>query len=256
MKKALAIISILAVACIAQPIPDYRSQVSVQPNLQLTANVNDSASGNVIDKLNLFQARNNLNYLLNQIESHYNDRMNYEFHFGGGVFRNHITAHSNETYFFAVKANIMNPKLPQPGHLHAMIHQAENYNLFNLARVDTSILSQLHKYDQSILAYESKIIRRASLLVILPFVRTDITSNYSPSYSGYSYNFGNTILAIGIDIKDIATISMGSSIHKDIYAGISLDLSTPAYYYAQSFLDMFSQFVRSPGARGYYPVSY
>ncbi len=256
MKNVLIALAILVAVCIAQPIPDYRSQNSTQSSLQLTADINDSASGNVIDKLNLFQAKNNLNYLLNQIESHYNDRMNYEFHFGGGLFRNHKNDKSSGTYFFAIKANIMNPKLPQPGHLHAMIHQAENYDLFNLAKVDSSILMQLHKYDQSILSYENKIIRRTSLLVILPYIKTENTSCYSSSSSSYSYDFSNTILAIGIDIKDIATISVGSSIHKDIYAGISLDLSTPAYYYAQNFLDMFSQFVHSPATRGYYPVSY
>ncbi|MDI6741017.1 MAG: hypothetical protein QME74_11735 [Candidatus Edwardsbacteria bacterium] len=215
---------LLAVSVITAPAPAQQSVVSdsryldyYPKSVQETINLNDSTSGNIIDRLNDYSYQSYIISKYKDIEDHTADRIHMEVHLGTGFlhsFRANTPYRDSGYIFLGFKVNLMNPKIPQPAFLVNKVHIIKNHLACRNFAFSEEMLKRAQRIEDDALAYQRQFWwKRISLGVSIPVYAMDF-------YENPKWYRKRTAIFIGYDIGDLATVQAGASVDRAAYLAV------------------------------------
>ncbi len=142
------------------------------------------------------------------------------------------------------KYNLSNPKIPNAKDMLVDIHELRYLVRLTNMRLPAECEKRLNRIENDIKKYESRFLcRRFSIGVAIPI--TSITPDF---------DFDEPYFVVGCDVGDVLTFLGGINIDtKNIYLGVSIDLSTPLLSLSHNFKNVLSQLFHLPrGKKDYY----
>ncbi len=213
----------------------YAQSISPYYNLLNSLDISDTNSYTIIDKINEYQIQYYVIDEMKRVEEHFNDRIYFEMHLGGGFFHpigkpGFCSSPLRDRFigYLSIKVNLFNPKIPQPHKILSRINKIDYLLTMKKVKIDEKIKKNADHIKNEVDKYNSQTwFKRISLGLTIPLYGQSDRLKFKDFYvfSGY-------------DIKDLLTLQFGCSIdtYPNILCGISMDISTPVLAAAQSFI--------------------
>ncbi len=250
MKRISLALTIVLFLCTCASAQRYYPNV-YYPSSGITKNINlhDSSSYSIVDRLNEYEILNSVLNLSKDIDDRSRERIYFEVHAGPGLW--HSTTGPKEHrdsvgIFMSFKYNLHNPKRVRNNYVLTRIAKLRNILSVTEFPFKDSMLIRAKKIEDEITEYEQH------------FWWKRLSVGFGYYFDGiYGTEHQPIVGFIGYDFGDHLTLQTGLSNHSQLYIGASVDISTPAYIFAQNFFNIVLRKTNlGSGSSTYYGDSY